>query len=112
MWSLDSDILALTVSSFFWKISICSCKLVWNGNAGSDNSRFRLTYCMRKLIIKTSIVFAFAVLILLLIFGTALNQFYQPLSSLDSAKAFNVRSGDSLAYHRRRTGRRTNTVFL
>ena len=52
---------------------------------------------MRKLIIKTSIVIAFAVLILLLIFGSALNQFYQPLSSLDSAKAFNVRSGDSLS---------------
>ena len=52
---------------------------------------------MRKLIIKTSIVIAFAVLILLLIFGSALNQFYQPLSSLDSAKAFKVRSGDSLS---------------
>ena len=52
---------------------------------------------MRKLIIKTSIVIAFAALVLLLIFGSALNQFYQPLSSLGAAKAFKVRTGDSLS---------------
>ena len=52
---------------------------------------------MRKLIIKTSIVIAFAALILLLIFGSALNQFYQPLSSIGAATAFKVKSGDSLS---------------
>jgi len=52
---------------------------------------------MRKLIIKTSIVIASAALILLLIFGSALNQFYQPLSSIGAATAFKVKSGDSLS---------------
>ncbi len=52
---------------------------------------------MRKLIIKTSIVIASAALILLLIFGSALNQFYQPLSSIGAATAFKVNSGDSLS---------------
>ena len=52
---------------------------------------------MRKLIIKTSIVIAFAALILLLFFGSALNQFYQPLSSIGAATAFKVKSGDTLS---------------
>ena len=52
---------------------------------------------MRKLIIKTSIVIAFAALLVLLIFSSALNQFYQPLSSLDAAKVFTVKPGDSLS---------------
>ena len=52
---------------------------------------------MRKLIIKTSIVIAFAALLVLLIFSSALNQFYQPLSSLDAVKAFTVKPGDSLS---------------
>ena len=51
---------------------------------------------MRKLITQTSIVIAIAALLVLLSVISALNQFYQPLSSLSSPTAFEVKPGDSL----------------
>ena len=51
---------------------------------------------MRKLITQTSIVIAIAALLVLLSVISALNQFYQPLSSLSASTAFEVKPGDSL----------------
>lgn len=51
---------------------------------------------MRKLITQTSIVIAIAALLLLLSLLSAINEFYQPLSSLSAPKAFEVKPGDSL----------------
>ena len=51
---------------------------------------------MRKLITQTSIVIAIAALVVLLSVISALNQFYQPLSSLTLLQPSKVRPGDSL----------------
>lgn len=52
---------------------------------------------MQKLINQTSIVIAFAAMLLLLNLASALKQFYQPLSSLSTTKTFEVKPGDSLS---------------
>ena len=52
---------------------------------------------MQKLINQTSIVIAFAAMLLLLNLASELKQFYQPLPSLSTAKTFEVKPGDSLS---------------